>query len=283
MTNRAALVTGASTGIGYATVRRLAAGGWQVWGGVRSSSDSLQIERLDGVSSLRIDVTDDEQTKTAFGEVADSLGRLGLDLLVVNAGVLVGGPLEYVTPEEWRRQFDVNVVGVASSIRCALPMLRLSNDPRIVVVGSINSRVGVPLLSPYAASKHALVGLLSSLRRELGPTGPRVTLIEPGAVQTPLWDKAREASLQINRDLPAAGRREYDGFIQKAVENLTGSTSSGLSPDRVAVVVEKCVARRNPPLRRLVGVDARLAAALNALLPEKMLDRLIRRFRSGKY
>ena len=283
MTNRAALVTGASTGIGYATARRLAAGGWQVWGGVRSSSDSLQIERLDGVSSLRIDVTDDEQTKTAFGEVADSRGRLGLDLLVVNAGVLVGGPLEYVTPEEWRRQFDVNVVGVASSIRCALPMLRLSNDPRIVVVGSINSRVGVPLLSPYAASKHALVGLLSSLRRELGPTGPRVTLIEPGAVQTPLWDKAREASLQINRDLPAAGRREYDGFIQKAVENLTGSTSSGLSPDRVAVVVEKCVARRNPPLRRLVGVDARLAAALNALLPEKMLDRLIRRFRSGKY
>ena len=283
MTNRAALVTGASTGIGYATVRRLAAGGWQVWGGVRSSSDSLQIERLDGVSSLRIDVTDDEQTKTAFGEVADSRGRLGLDLLVVNAGVLVGGPLEYVTPEEWRRQFDVNVVGVASSIRCALPMLRLSNDPRIVVVGSINSRVGVPLLSPYAASKHALVGLLSSLRRELGPTGPRVTLIEPGAVQTPLWDKAREASLQINRDLPAAGRREYDGFIQKAVENLTASSSSGLSPDRVAVVVEKCVARRNPPLRRLVGVDARLAAALNALLPEKMLDRLIRRFRSGKY
>ena len=276
-------MTGASTGIGYATVRRLAAGGWQVWGGVRSSSDSLQIERLDGVSSLRIDVTDDEQTKTAFGEVADSRGRLGLDLLVVNAGVLVGGPLEYVTPKEWRRQFDVNVVGVASSIRCALPMLRLSNDPRIVVVGSINSRVGVPLLSPYAASKHALVGLLSSLRRELGPTGPRVTLIEPGAVQTPLWDKAREASLQINRDLPAAGRREYDGFIQKAVENLTGSTSSGLSPDRVAVVVEKCVARRNPPLRRLVGVDARLAAALNALLPEKMLDRLIRRFRSGKY
>lgn len=283
MTNRAALVTGASTGIGYATVRRLAAGGWQVWGGVRSQSDSLQIERLDGVSSLRIDVTDDEQTKTAFGEVADSRGCLGLDLLVVNAGVLVGGPLEYVTPEEWRRQFDVNVVGVASSIRCALPMLRLSNDPRIVVVGSINSRVGVPLLSPYAASKHALVGLLSSLRRELGPTGPRVTLIEPGAVQTPLWDKAREASLQINRDLPAAGRREYDGFIQKAVENLTGSSSSGLSPDRVAVVVEKCVARSNPPLRRLVGVDARFAAALNALLPEKMLDRLIRRFRSGKY
>ncbi len=283
MTNRAALVTGASTGIGYATVRRLAAGGWQVWGGVRSSSDSLQIERLDGVSSLRIDVTDDEQTKTAFGEVADSRGCLGLDLLVVNAGVLVGGPLEYVTPEDWRRQFDVNVVGVASSIRCALPMLRLSNDPRIVVVGSINSRVGVPLLSPYAASKHALVGLLSSLRRELGPTGPRVTLIEPGAVQTPLWDKAREASLQINRDLPAAGRREYDGLIQKAVENLTASSSSGLSPDRVAVVVEKCVARRNPPLRRLVGVDARLAAALNALLPEKMLDRLIRRFRSGKY
>jgi NAD(P)-dependent dehydrogenase (short-subunit alcohol dehydrogenase family) len=283
VTNRAAVVTGASTGIGYATVRRLAADGWQVWGGVRSDHDSSHIERIDGASSLRIDVTDDEQIETAFGEIADSRGCLGLDLLVVNAGVVVGGPLEYVTPSDWRRQFDVNVVGVASSIRCALPTLRLSNDPRIIIVGSINSRVGVPLLSPYAASKHALVGLSSSLRRELGPTGPRITMIEPGAVRTPLWDKAREASLQIDHDLPMAGRREYGDFVEKAVEHLMGSSTSGLSPDRVAVVIEKCVARRNPPLRRLVGVDARVAAALNAILSEKMFDRLIRRSRSGKY
>jgi len=283
VTNRSAVVTGASTGIGYATVQRLAAAGWHVWGGVRSQSDSFHIEQVAGASSLRIDVTDDDQIETAFGEVADRRGCLGLDLLVVNAGVVVGGPLEYVTPADWRRQFDVNVVGVASSIRCALPMLRLANDPRIIVVGSINSRVGVPLLSPYAASKHALVGLSSSLRRELGPTGPRITMIEPGAVRTPLWTKAREASIQIDRDLPAAGRREYGNFVEKAVENLTRASNSGLSPDRVAVVIEKCVARRNPPLRRLVGVDARFAAVLNFILSEKMFDRLIRRFRSINY
>ena len=81
--------------------------------------------------------------------------------------------------------------------------------------------------SPYAASKHALVGLSSSLRRELGPTGPRITMIEPGAVRTPLWDKAREASIRIDRDLPAAGRREYGVLVEKTVENLTGSSNSG--------------------------------------------------------
>ena len=187
MTEQAAVVTGASTGIGHAVAKRLANNGWQVWAGTRSRTDAAELDRHPGVSSLQIEVTDESSLKTAFDEVAAKRGSAGLELLVVNAGIVVGGPLEYVSQAEWRQQLDVNVVGVALSIRHALPLLRASGRSRIIVVGSINSRVGLPLLSPYVASKHALVGLVSSLRQEVGRDGPRITLVEPGAVQTPLW------------------------------------------------------------------------------------------------
>ena len=128
-----------------------------------------KLEMSVGASSLQIEVTDEHSVKTAFDEVLASRGSSGLDLLVVNAGIVIGGPLEYVSQSAWKQQLDVNVVGAALSIRYALPLLEMCNSSRIIVVGSINSRIGLPLLSPYAASKHALVGLLSSLRQELGP------------------------------------------------------------------------------------------------------------------
>jgi NAD(P)-dependent dehydrogenase (short-subunit alcohol dehydrogenase family) len=280
VTKQAAVVTGASTGIGYAAVKRLADNGWHVWGGTRSGADASKLERHDGVSSLRIEVTDESSLKMAFDEVAARRGSMGLDLLIVNAGIVVGGPLEYVSQADWRQQLDVNVVGVASSIRYALPLLRTSHRSRIIVVGSINSRVGLPLLSPYAASKHALVGLISSLRQELGPDGPRITLIEPGAVQTPLWEKVERASHNIYQGLPTEGRYEYGSFLERAITNTSETKRRGIHPDRVATVIEKCAVRRCPPRRRLVGRDARIAAMLSGLLPGRFFDVLVRRSRS---
>ena len=160
-------VTGASTGIGYAVVEQLSASGWQL----RTRSDNEEKFGILSVRSLQIEVTDEHSVKTAFDEVLASRGSSGLDLLVVNAGIVIGGPLEYVSQSAWKQQLDVNVVGAALSIRYALPLLEMCNSSRIIVVGSINSRIGLPLLSPYAANKHALVGLLSSLRQELGPPG----------------------------------------------------------------------------------------------------------------
>ncbi len=280
MDGRAAVVTGASTGIGYAVAKRLASSGWQVWGGTRSDSDASKIDSLEGASSLRIEVTDERSVKTAFDEVAARRGPSGLDLLVVNAGIVVGGPLEYVSQSAWKQQLDVNVVSAALSIRHALPLLEICYPSRIIVVGSINSRIGLPLLSPYAASKHALVGLLSSLRRELGPQGPRITLIEPGAIRTPLWEKVEQMSQQMYEDLCPAARRKYGPFVERAIKNTTQTKRSGLDPTRVANVIEKCANRRYPPRRRLVGRDARIGAALNALLPERLFDFLVRRSRS---
>jgi len=280
MNERAAVVTGASTGIGYAVVKRLAESGWQVWGGTRSQSDGSKIERHEGVSSLRLEVTDERSVKTAFDEVLVSRGSSGLDLLVANAGIVVGGPLEHVSQSAWKRQLDVNVIGVALSIRHALPLLEISNQSRIIVVGSINSRIGLPLLSPYASSKHALVGLVSSLRRELGPDGPRITLLEPGAIRTPLWGKVDQMSQELDEDLSAEARHKYGRFVERAIENTTQINRRALDPVQVAMVIEKCANRRYPPRRRLIGRDARIGAALNILLPSKLFDFLVRRSRS---
>lgn len=280
MNGRAAVVTGASTGVGYAVVKRLANSGWQVWGGIRSEIDASKIERHDGVSSLPIEVTDECSVKAAFDKVADGRGSLGLDLLVVNAGIVVGGPLEYVAQSAWKQQLDVNVVGAAASIRYALPLLEMCNPSRIIVVGSINSRIGLPLLSPYVASKHALVGLVSSLRQELGPEGPRVTLIEPGAIQTPLWEKVAQMSHQMSENLCPEGRQRYGPFVERALMNAAQVERSGLDPNRIAVVIEKCANRRRPPRRRLVGRDARIGALLKAVLPGRLFDFIVRRSRS---
>ncbi|MGB1733842.1 MAG: SDR family oxidoreductase, partial [Acidimicrobiales bacterium] len=127
MNGKAAVVTGASTGIGYAVVEQLSASGWQVWGGTRSDSDASKLEMSVGVSSLQIEVTDEYSVKTAFDEVLASRGSSGLDLLVVNAGIVIGGPLEYVSQSAWKQQLDVNVVGAALSIRYALPLLEMCN------------------------------------------------------------------------------------------------------------------------------------------------------------
>ncbi len=280
MTTRTAVVTGSSSGIGHATAEHLASRGWRVWGGVRADADLQRIAKTRSFRPLRMDVTKDWQIAEAFAEVKREIWGTGLDLLVVNAGVVVAGPLEFVTPKQWREQFDVNVVGVASTIQAALPMMRYANDPRIIVVGSINSRVGVPLLGPYAASKHALVGLLSALRRELPSEGPKITLLEPGAVDTPLWNKVRAASEQLNNDGPKEEQSPYADLINAARGRLAKTTRRGISPCKVAEIIERCVNRTHPPKRRLVGRDAWLAAAAEKLFGGRVLDSLFRKIRA---
>ena len=251
-----------------------------MWGGVRNDADQERIAATCSFRPLRMDVTRDLEISEAFAEVEKDIQGTGLDLLVVNAGVVVAGPLEFVTPEQWREQFDVNVIGVASTIQVALPMMRCAKDPRIIVVGSINSRVGVPLLGPYVASKHALVGLLSSLRRELPPEGPKLTLLEPGAVDTPLWDKVRAASAHLSNGESPEERSPYADLIASARRRLVKTTRRGISPAKVAEIIERCANRSNPPKRRLVGRDARLAAAAEKLFGGRILDSLLRKFRS---
>ncbi len=274
---RAALVSGASTGIGAATAQRLTAAGWAVWAGVRDDAAVERLGSLEGVRPVYLDVTDQDSVLTAMAEVRACRGDDGLDLLVNNAGIVRGGPLEFLDMAEWEHQFDVNFFGTVRLTRAALPLLRRAVDPRIILVGSIAGRIAGPLVGPYAASKHALAGLAGSLRRELGRGGPHVTLLEPGAVVTPLWGKAAMTAAQIDAQLPADGRALYGGLVDRQRRLLGDGDHRGIEADRVARVIESCADRRYPPARRLVGLDARIGGLAARFLPESVLDAVLSR------
>ena len=185
------VVTGASSGIGEATALRLANAGFAVFAGVRREEDAEAL-RLRGVRPVRLDVRDAAQVAAAAQEVRGALGPAGLVALVNNAGVVVPGPLEFVPLDKLRGQFEVNVIGQVAVIQAFLPLLRETRG-RIVNISSIDGRIATPLLGPYVASKFALEGLSDALRRELRPWGIQITLIEPGAIKTRIWEKGRVA------------------------------------------------------------------------------------------
>ena len=180
-TNRVALVTGASSGIGEATARQLIAAGWRVYAGARRV-DRMQPLAAAGARLLALDVTDDASMQQAIDTIRRDEGRL--DALVNNAGYGSYGALEEVPLDEGRRQFEVNVFGLARLTQLALPMMRAQRSGRIVNITSIGGKIGEPFGSWYHATKFAVEGLSDSLRMELYPFGIDVVIIEPGAIKT---------------------------------------------------------------------------------------------------
>ncbi|MEL7158036.1 MAG: SDR family NAD(P)-dependent oxidoreductase [Actinomycetota bacterium] len=200
--------------------------------------------------------------------IDDDVGSL--DGLVNNAGIAVAGPVELVTDEEWRHQFEVNLFGVVRLTRSALPLVERAGG-RFVHIGSINGRIAVPGLAPYAASKHALDAFNWALRAEVSPrTGMTSSLIEPGRVDTPIWAKARRTADDIERRLASSGTTErYRSLLDG--QRVLLDQGGGVDPDRVAAVVERALTHRRPRARYLVGGDARLGGLL-ARLPERALE-----------
>ena len=198
--DRAVVVTGASTGIGRAAVARAVREGCQVFASVRkqADADSLTQEFGDAVTPLLFDVADETAVKAGAAQVAQALGDKKLFGLVNNAGIAVPGPLLYLDAEDLKRQFEINVIGVHRVTQAFAPLLgadqdRTGNPGRIVMISSVGGQNGAPFVGPYAASKFALEGYSQSLRRELMLFGIDVIVIGPGAIATPIWDKAENA------------------------------------------------------------------------------------------
>jgi NAD(P)-dependent dehydrogenase (short-subunit alcohol dehydrogenase family) len=278
-----ALITGASTGIGRATALRLAAAGWRVFAGVR---DPVAGERLSGeavagrVIPLTLDVTDAGQIEQARARVArETAGDGGaqgggLDALVNNAGIGVGGPLELLSPEDLRRQFEVNVFGQVAVTRALLPALRAAGG-RIVLLSSIGGLVSVPFNGPYAASKHAIEALGDALRGELHSSSIDVSLVEPGSVKTPIWGKAQDTVNTLA--IPPELQQEYGRVPAAFAKVLADSERRGVSPEQVAATIERALTARRPRARYLVGRDARGMLLAHAVLPTRAFDRVLRR------
>lgn len=280
MARRTVLVTGTSTGIGRAVALRLAREGWQVFAGVRRATDgdSLVGEASGQLTPVILDVTDDAAVDAALAEVGDKVGVQGLQALVNNAGVAVGGPLEYLPVDRWRDQFAVNVTGQVAVTKAAMPLLRGSaRGARIVFIGSNSGRVATPLMGPYSASKFALEGLADALRMELHGSGIDVTVIQPGSVKTPIWDKGRAqvADLQGLMDHDAFLR--YEELIDAVTKGLEAADASGVSPDKVAGVVSGALEAKRPRTRYQVGLDSKISVTLARLLPGRAMDAAIRR------
>lgn len=281
-----ALITGASTGIGRATALRLAAGDWTVLAGVRdqAAGERLVADAASGVSPrvipLSLDVTDAAQVAAARERVDEQVSRAGsssaggLDALVNNAGIGVGGPLELVAAEDLRRQFEVNVFAQVAVTQALLPALRRARG-RIVFVSSIGGRVATAFTAPYAASKHAIEAFGDALRVELRSSRVQVALVEPGSVATPIWDKGRA---DAERVVIPAELEEFYGRIPAALgKALEDTARRAVPPERVAETIERALTSPRMKARYVVGTDAKAMLLAKRVLPDHMFDRLVRR------
>jgi NAD(P)-dependent dehydrogenase (short-subunit alcohol dehydrogenase family) len=271
MGGRSVLVTGASSGIGEATVRELVRRGFHVWATVRRAEDEARLDEQHGqrVSVLRCDVTDAEQV-AAVGEQVRRRGAL--HGLVNNAGSAIPAPLEFMPLEEFRRQLDINLTGQLAMTQAVLTCLRETRG-RVVNIGSIGDRIAGPLLGAYHASKFGLLGLTDTLRAELAPAGISVVLIEPGAIATPIWSTGAAKAERLLAGLPAQAISLYQAQIDRTRADATRMAKNGLPAAAVALVIAKALTTKSPRPRYLVGRDARIVSVV-ARLPYRLRYRL---------
>lgn len=272
---RSVVVTGASSGIGRASALRLSRSGWHVFAGVRKDSDAESLRAEDPrITPLSIDVSDQSSIDAARKTVEDAVGAK-LDALVNNAGIAVHGPLEFVTPDELRMQFEVNVIGLVATTQAFLPSLRAAKG-RVVNIGSVAGRSpSLPLLGPYSSSKWAVEALTDSMRLELKPWDIEVVLVGPGNIKTEIWEKSDDAFDRF----PPKAKELYGGLIEFGRE-LNGVMSRiGVPAERAAKVVERALTSRSPRRRYLVGIDARWRVYFEGRLPHGLRDPVLEKLR----
>ncbi len=269
------MVTGASTGIGYATVVRLARAGFRVFAGVRKPDDAERLRSALGErgTPVQMDVTDGEAVRRAASQVEAQLGESGLSGLVNNAGFGVAAPVEHLAPDVLRRLFEVNVFGQIAVTQAFLPLIRKSRG-RIVNMGSVGSQMAMPFGGALCATKSAFRSLNDALRLELHPFGIAVVMLEPASIRTPAVDKMLGDPEAAIRALPAEGTARYGRMLREFLRRAAERENKGSPPEVVAEAVYHALVDRRPPPHVPVGKDARLLVTLPRILGDRALDRL---------
>lgn len=264
------IVTGASTGIGYAIAKYLLDLNYQVLGSVRKQEDAdrLTADFGEHFKALLFDVTDEDAIEKARLEVEELLQGKKLLALINNAGIALGGPLKYLPTSEVRKQLEVNVVGLLAVTRAFIPYLENPDRPgKIINVSSVSGLLVSPFTSLYSASKFAVEALTHGLRRELYYHGVTAVSIQPGPIKTPIWDKALSFSGQYDHTEYGAVLANMDRFVKKMEQ-------SAIPPERVAKVVYRALRARKPRATYLVMKGAFFARVVT-WLPHRWVDVLM--------
>ena len=273
---KSVVITGASTGIGWATAKLLLDKGFRVFGSVRKQGDADRLKGELGANftPLLFDVTDEPAVLAAAREVRAALGGETLAGLVNNAGIAVPGPVLELSADEFRHQMDVNVIGPIIATQAFGPLLGVDASlkgpkGRIVMISSVAGKNGNPLTPAYAASKHAIEGLSESLRRELMLFGIDVVIVAPGPVKTPIWTKGQQEF-----DMGKYKNSPYLPSMQKVTAYMQHLDSIGLPPERIAEVVHDALTLPKPKVRYQVAPDP-MRHLITNVLPKRMVDKII--------
>ncbi|MDP8945614.1 MAG: oxidoreductase [Actinomycetota bacterium] len=271
--SKAVLITGCSSGIGWATAERLVNVGWKVYATARNVEKIAPLEQR-GCQLLPLDVTDEDSMRLAVDEVERREGAVGV--LVNNAGYSQSGAVEAVPMEKVRRQFETNVFGLARMCQLVLPGMRRQGYGRIVNVSSMGGKLTFPGGGYYHATKHAVEALSDALRFEVEGFGVKVSVIEPGLIRTGFADTALGSMDDLDGENPYAGFDE--GVARTTAENYERGPISKLGggSEAVAEAIEQAISARSPKSRYAVTPSAHLFLRLRRLLPDRAWDAVLR-------
>lgn len=273
MTQKIAFISGASSGIGLATAHKLHKAGWRVYaGGLEHDDFSVLAE---GIIRLPFDITDASDISDAVTTLSDDVDHL--DALINNAGIQVSGAIEALPMEIFQKQFDVNVMGHLQVTKALLPLLRQSESGRIVNVSSLMGQVAMPMLGAYSMSKHALEALSDVLRMELKPFGIKVAVVEPGAIATPMSDRAYTQLVSLRDKSPQQIQDDYATHFEGMIKTLQSQTSHATSPETVADVIYHAITSKRPKARYAIGMDVKGLSTIRNIFPTWLGDWILMR------
>jgi len=273
---RSVVVTGVSTGIGWGILKVLIQKGFRVFGSVRKTEDAERLSKEFGENFIPLifDVTDEPAVQAAAKQVREQLHVETLFGLVNNAGIAIAAPLIHIPTADFRRQLEVNLVSVLIVTKAFVPLLgsdrSLRGAPgRIVNISSVGGKRGGPFLGPYVASKHGLEGFSESLRRELMLYGIDVIIIGPGAVATPIWDKADQSDISLYENT------EYFEAGKRLLKFMVKDGKKGYPPEKVGEVTWHALTTAKPRVRYAVVPGNPIRNFIQSLLPKRVLDNII--------
>lgn len=272
---KVAFITGVSTGIGHGLCKYFLSQNWKVFGSVRKIEDAQILkDQFADFHAIVMDVTDNTSIENAVKEIGEA-SPAGINVLINNAGIAVGGPLVYVPIAEFKYQFEVNVFGMLQVIQHCRPLLLQNENKaagRIIQISSVSGKIGFPFLGPYVSSKFAVEGLSETLRRELFVDQIKVIVVGPGAVKTPIWEKSVQPVEEKYQET------EYSEAIQKLNQQFVkASIKTGLTVEYLSQKIYGIAVHPTPKVRYTFMAKKLTNYILPKILPAKWIDRILRR------